>query len=147
MVTDDLDAAGRIRRAMPVMKMKPIRFQRVNHFDVAAQLPIVISRHDCDCTTFGKSAQQLDGFARRCFVVNQITEDDNAAWFVLVDEFGEPLRDRRHSPQRNESAGRALAQFITKMQVRDREPTLRSMEKREPSIEKNFIGDERLVRA
>jgi hypothetical protein len=33
------------------------------------------------------------------------------------------------------------------MQVRDREPALRLVEKREPPIEQDFIGDERLIRA
>jgi hypothetical protein len=33
------------------------------------------------------------------------------------------------------------------MQIRDCQPAFRLMEKGEPAIEKNFIGDKRLVRA
>jgi hypothetical protein len=49
------------------------------------------------------------------------------------------------SPQRNKPAGRALAQFVTEMQVRHDEPPLTLMKKREATIEQYFVGDERLV--
>jgi hypothetical protein len=129
------------------MKMEVIRFERVDHFDMAAQLPVVVPRNDQDFATRCEIAQQLGGFAPRHLVVNQIAQNNEPLRFVFADQLGQAIRDRGHSPQRNESARGALAQFITKMEIRYGQPTLALMEEREPAIEENFIGDERLVRA
>lgn len=51
MMADDLNAFRNLDRAMAVMKMELPRLERIDHLDVAAQLPIVISRHDHDFTT------------------------------------------------------------------------------------------------
>lgn len=145
MMTDNLDATGVFHRAMSVMKMETIRFQRVHHFDVAAQLPIVIAGYHHDITMLGQISQQPGCFARRRFIMNEVAENDQASWFVLRDQCAQPIRNRGHTPHRDESTRRALTQFVTKMQVRHREPALGLMEKGEPPIEKNFLGDERLV--
>lgn len=146
-MADNLNSTSAVDGAMPVMKMEPLRFKRVNHFEVTAQLTIVIARHDNHLATIGEVAQKRSSLARRGFVVNEIAENDEPLRFVFVNQIRQSIRNRRHPPQWDESAGRALAQFITKMEIRDGEPPFSLMKKRKPAIEKNFVGDERLVRA
>lgn len=147
MVANDLDPAPCFDRTMPVMKMESIRFERVDHFNLAAQLPVVIPSDDQDFAARCEIAQQLGGFASRRLIVNQIAKNDEPLRIVFADQLGQSIGDRRHSPQRNESASRTLAQFITKVQIRHRQPALALIEEREPAIEENFIGHESLVRA
>jgi len=147
MMANDLNAIGHIRCAMPVMKIKLIRFNRVAHLDLIAQVPVVISGHHDDFASFRKTAEQLGRFARCRFVVNQIAQNDETAGLILSDEFFEPFRNRRHPPQRHQGSGRALTQFVAEMHVRDREPTLGSVEKRESAVENNFICNEPLIGA
>lgn len=146
-MADDLNATGRIRCAMPVMKIKLIRFNRVEHFDFSAQVPIVISGNYDDLASFRETAKQLGRFAPCRLIVNQIAQNDETARLILTNEFAEPFRNRRHPPQRHQGAGSALAQFVAEMHVRDGEPTLRLVEKREPAVENNFICNERLIGA
>ena len=147
MVPHDLDPVRDIRGAMTVMKKKLLRLQRIDHLDVAAQLPVVVPGNDHHFTSPRETAQQLSRFPGRHFIVNQIAEDDQTPGPVFIHQFLEPFGDRRHSPHGNQPPGRALAQFIAKMQVCDGEPALRSVKKGEPPIQKNFIGDQRLIRS
>jgi len=55
-MADDLNAFPDLGRAMAVMKMELLRLERVDHLDVAAQLPIVIPRHDHYFTKAGEPA-------------------------------------------------------------------------------------------
>lgn len=79
--------------------------------------------------------------------MDQVAQNDETLRPVFVHQRLQPVRDRRHPPQRHEASSRALAQFITKMHVRNRQPAFGFVEEREPAIEKNFIGHESLVRA
>jgi hypothetical protein len=88
MMPDDLNATSRVDRAMPVMKMVPIGLERFAHFDVAAQLPIVISSDHDHFATLTKFAQKLSGFACRGLVVNEVAENDELLRFVSVNQFG-----------------------------------------------------------
>jgi hypothetical protein len=145
MVPDYLNPVPALGSAMPMVKIKRLRLERVPHLDMAAQMTIVIPGDNDHFATLAKSAQELGRFTRRRPVVNQIAEHDKLPRFVFIDELREPIRDRRHPPQRDQGTGCALAQFVAKMQVRDREPPLGAMEKRKAAIQKNLIGDERLV--
>jgi hypothetical protein len=78
-MADDLNAIGRIRCAMPVMKIKLIRFNRVAHLDLTAQVPIVISGNHDDFASFRETAEQLGRFARCRFVMNQVSQNDETA--------------------------------------------------------------------
>ena len=51
MMADDLNAIRGVHCAMSVMKMKTIGLKRVDHFNVAAQLPIVVPGNDYDFAT------------------------------------------------------------------------------------------------
>jgi len=144
---DNLDATPAVDGAMTVMEMEPIRFERVDQFNVTPQLPVVVASHGNHLTTIGEVAQQLGSLSRRCLVMDEIAKNNQPLRLVFVHQLFQAVGDRRHSPQRNESAGRALAQFETEMEVRYGKPAFSSMEKREPAVEENFIGDERLVRA
>ena len=147
MMSNNLNAIGNLRCAVTVVEMKLRGLKRVDHFDLAAQLPVVVPGHDHDFATRREIAQQLRRFARRGLIMNQVAKNNEATRRVFVNEFREPLFDRRHSPHRDEAAGGALAQFISKMQIRDSEPPLGFVEKRQAAIQKNFIGDQRLVRS
>jgi hypothetical protein len=85
MMANDLNPVARFDRAMPVMKMEPIGFERVDHFNMAAQLPVVVPRYDRNVATGRKITQQLGGFAPRGLVVNQIPKNDEPLWFVFAD--------------------------------------------------------------
>lgn len=146
-MADDLNAVPDLGRAMTVVKMKVISLERLHHLDVATQLPIVISGNDHHLAARHKSPQKLRRFARRRFVVDQITEEDELPRGVFVHQGDEPFRNGRHSPHRNETARRTLTQFISEMQVRDGEPPLTFVKKRQSAIQKNFIGDQRLIRS
>jgi hypothetical protein len=130
-----------------VVKKETVRLQRVPHFNVPAQLAIVITGNHHHLTTLGKAAQELGRFARGRFVVNEVAQDDQLARLIFVDQLGEPIGNRRHPPHGDKGASRALAQLVTKMEVRHREPALGLMEKRKPAVEKDIRGDKRLVRA
>ncbi len=132
---------------MTVMKMKAPGFPRLEQLDLAAQLPIVISRDHNRFAEILDSLQQLASFAGRGLIVHQIAEDNQTARPILIDQLQQTLRDRLHPPHRNKPAGSALAQFVAKMEVRHGEPALALVEERQPAIEQNFVGDERLVRA
>src|SRR3954470_4796371 len=106
----------------------------------------MVARDDSHLATGRKFPEELSGFARRDFVVDQVSEYDQASRFVFIHEIAEPFRDRGHSPQRHERTSGALAQFVAKMKIGHRQPAFRLMEKSQPAIENNFSGDERLVR-
>ena len=110
-------------------------------------MPVVISSHHDDFAMPREIAQEPRRFSRRRLIMHQIAEDDQTPRRVFIHERSQPVGDRRHSPHRHQTACCALAQFVAEMQVRHREPELGLMEKRESSIEKNFIGDKRLVHA
>jgi hypothetical protein len=145
MMADYLNPAPGVGSTVPVVEKEIARLQRLPHFNVSSQMPIMITGDDYHLTTFGEIAQELGCFPRRRFVMNQVAQNDQPAWFIFVDHLAEPLGNRRHPPHRDESASRALAQFITKMEVRHGEPALGLMEKRKPAIEKDISGDKRLV--
>jgi len=147
MMANDLNPARGIGGAMSVVEIERVRLQSLPHFDVPAQLPIVITGDHHHLTTLGKAAQELGRFARRRFVVNKVAQDDQLARLIFADQLGQPIGNRRHSPHRDEGAGRPLAQFVTKMEIRHGEPPLGLMEKRESPVEKDISGDKRLVRA
>ena len=144
-MADDLNAFRDLNLAMAVMKMEPLRLERVDHLDVAAQLAIVVSRYDHDVTTVGKSLQKPGRFSGRGLIMHQVAQNDEALRLVLADKRLQSVRDRRHPPQGNQMPGCALAQFVAKMHVRNRQPAFGFVEKSEPAIEKNFIGHESLV--
>ena len=91
MVPDYLNAIHNIGSAMAVVKTELLRVQRVDHFDMTAQLPIVITGNDYHATTLRKPAQQFRRFARRRFVVNEIAEDDKLAGRVIVHQRHQPF--------------------------------------------------------
>ena len=146
-MSDDLNPIGNARRAVAVMKMKLRGLECVDHFYMAAQLPVVVPGNDHNFATRREIPQQLRNFARRGFIVDQIAKNNEAFRRIFIHEFRKSLGDRRHPPHRHEAAGGALAQFISKMQVRDGEPALSFVKKRQAAIQKNFIGDQRLVRS
>jgi len=129
-----------------MMKMKLLGLPRLDHLDLAMQLPIVISRDHNWLTNLPKLLQQLDGLGRRRSIVHQVAQDDEPKWPIFINELRQSFRNRRHSPHWHQPASGALAQFVAEMQVGHREPAFDPMEKREPAIEHNIGGDERLVR-
>ena len=143
---DDLDPSRRLRGAMAMMEMKALGLPRRDHLDLSAQLPIVISRDHNWLTNLPKLLQQLDGLGSRRSIMHQVAQDDEPKRLIFFDELRQSLRNRRHPPHRHQPARRALAQFVAKMQVGHRQPAFDPMEKREPAIEQNIGGDERLVR-
>lgn len=142
---DDLDSIGRLGVAMAMMKIEALCLPRFEQFKLTAQLPIVISRYDDRFAEILHPFEQLASFNRRSLVVDQIAENDQPARPVFRDQLEQPLRDRRHPPERNKPARRALAQFVAEMQVRHGEPALALMKERKTAIEQDFVGDERLV--
>jgi hypothetical protein len=145
MMPDDLDPVRWFRRAMAVMEMKSSGRPGLDHFHLAAQLPIVISRDDDWLTNVSEALQQLRRLRGRCAVVDQIAQDDEPERPIFLHELGQALGDRRHAPHRHKPAGRALAQFIAEMEVGDRQPAFHLVEKRKPAIEQNIGGDQSLV--
>jgi hypothetical protein len=115
---------------MAVMKKKVRRLERIGHLDVPAQLSVVVPSDDDDFATRPEAAQQLSRFPARGFIVNQIAEDDQLPRRVFIYQFRKPLHDRRHSPERNKAAGGALAQFVSEMEIRYRQPTFGFVEER-----------------
>jgi hypothetical protein len=85
MVADDLNAAFVLRQAMPVMKVEPLGLEGVDHLDVAAQLPVVITCDNHDLATCREIAQQLGRFASRRFIMNQVAKNNEAFRFVFGD--------------------------------------------------------------
>jgi hypothetical protein len=73
---------------MPVVKMEALRFERVDHFNMAAQLAVVVPRDDHDFATRCEIAQELGSFAPRRLIVNQIAKNNEALRFVFADQFG-----------------------------------------------------------
>lgn len=147
MMPDDLDAAPPLGRAMAMMKMEALGFPRLHHLNLAAQLPIVVSRDDNRLAMRREVLQKFGGFRGRRLIVDEVAEDNELTRLIFIDQLHQPLGDRRHPPHRDETARRALAEFVAKMQVRHSEPALCPVEKREAAIEQDFIGDEGLVRA
>ena len=132
---------------MAVMKIKAFGFPRINHFNLTAQLPIVIPRNDNRLAARRQIPQKFGRFHRRCFIVNKVAKDNQPARLIFIDQLHQALRDRGHPPHRHETTGRALAEFVTEMQIGYGEPAFRLVEEREAPIEQDFIGDERLIRA
>jgi hypothetical protein len=67
--------------------MEPLRFERVDHFNMAAQLAVVVPRDDHDFATRCEIAQELGGFAPRRLIVNQIAKNNEPLRFVFADQF------------------------------------------------------------
>ena len=147
MMSDDLDSLRLIDGAMAMMKMEALAFPRFHHRNVTAQLPIVISRDNDRLAVRSQILQKLGRFPRRGFVVNKVAENDQPARFVFMDQSHQTLGNRRHPPHGHETAGGALAEFVTEMQIGHGEPAFPLVEKREPAIEQDFIGNECLIRA
>jgi hypothetical protein len=93
----------------------------------------------------GQLSQQVGGFQCRSLIMHEVAEDNQAPRFVFTDQLQQPLRDRGHPPHWDETTRRALAELVAEMQVRYGEPAFRLVEKREPAIEEDFIGDEGLI--
>lgn len=145
MMSDDLDAGAPLRRAMAMMEIELVGLPGLRHLHLPAQLPVVITRDNDRLAVRRQILQKLGCLPRCCLVMDQVAKDDEPARPIFIYQLQQPLRDRRHSPHRDEPACRALAELITKMQVGHSEPALGLMEKREPAIEQDFIGDERLI--
>jgi hypothetical protein len=89
--------------------------------------------------------QQLGGFRCGGLVVDQVTQNNQALRPIFIYQRQQALRNRRHPPHRDKTARCALAEFIAKMQVGHGEPPLGLVEKREPPIKQDLIGDKRLI--
>jgi hypothetical protein len=76
MMADDLDPMSTFGRAMTMMKMEADRFPGLLHFNLAAQLPIVISRDNDRLAVRRQILQKLRGLRRGGLVVDQVAEDD-----------------------------------------------------------------------
>ena len=76
-----------------MMKMKAFRFPRLHHFDVAAQLPIVISRDDNQLTNVPEASQQFGCLPGRGSIVDQIAQDDELIRLIFRDELRQALGD------------------------------------------------------
>ena len=98
-------------------------------------MPVVISREHDRFAGIPEPFDQPTRFVRRSSVVDHVAYDYKMARLILRDQLHQSFLDRSHAPQRHQPTRRALAQFIPEVQIRDREPTLPSMKKREPTIE------------
>jgi len=116
------------------MKKKLLSLERIDHFDVAAQLPVVLPGNDDHFRMRSEIAQQLSRFSGSRLVMDQIAEDNQTPGRVFTHQLSEALRDGRHSPHRDQAAGRPLAQFVAEMQICNGEPSLGSVKKSEPTI-------------
>ena len=76
MMSDDLDPLPSIGRAMAMMKIEMFGFPGLDHFNLAAQLPIVIPRNDYRLAVYGEILQKFGGFRRGRFIVDQVAEDN-----------------------------------------------------------------------
>ena len=85
-MTDDLGEIARFGRAMAVVKMKAIRLQKLNHFDLTMYLPVMISCYRHHVTPNRHVPEELGRFPRRGLIVNQIAEDDETPRCVLLHE-------------------------------------------------------------
>ena len=147
MMSNDLDSLRLIHGTMAMMKMEAFDFPRLHHFNVTAQLPIVIARDNDRLAVRRQILQEARRFRGCCLIVDEIAQDNQMARLIFIDQLQQPRRDRRHSPHRHETADCALAQFVTEMQIGDRQPALPLVEKRETAIEQDLIGNECLIRA
>ena len=145
MVTDNLDLPPSLGRAMTMMEIEVFRFPRFHHLNLVTQLPIMISGYHDRLAAPRQIFQKFGGFARGGFVVNQVTENNQAPGLIFIDQLHQALRDRAHPPHRDETTSRALAQFIAEMQVGDGQPAFRLMDERKAAIEQDFIGNEGLI--
>jgi len=142
---DDLDSIRSLGQAMTMMKIEALGLPRFEQFKPAAQLPIVVPRHNDRFAEIPDPFEELASFNRRSLVVHQVAKNNQTARAVFRDQLEQTLRDRRHPPQGNKPARRPLAQFVAEVQVRHGEPALTLMKEGKPAIEQNFVGDERLV--
>ena len=146
-MADDLDLVRPSRRTLAMMKIKALGLPRLNHFNVSAQLAIVIARDDNRFAMRCQISQKLRGFQSRGLLVNKVAQNDQTPRLVFINQLHQALGDRSHPPHRHETTSHALTEFVAKMQVGNGEPPLRLVEKREAAIEQDFIGDKRLIRA
>jgi hypothetical protein len=109
MVTNDLDLLRPASRAMAMMKIKALGFPRLNHFDLSAKLPIVISGYHNRLAVRSQVLQELRGFPGSRLIMNKVAENNQAPRFVFLDQLHQALGNRGHPPHRHEPASRALA--------------------------------------
>ena len=147
MMSDDLDPMAMLGRAMAVMKTKLGGFPGLDHFNPAAELPVVVSRDDNGFATRRDILQEMGCLRRGSLVVDEVPQDNQLTRAIFAHQLHQTLGDRCHPPHRDEAAGRALAEFIAKMQVRHGQPALGLVKKSQPAIEQNFLGNEGLIRA
>ena len=146
MVSDNLDALRRFRRAMAMVKMETLTLPRMSHRYRPGQCTIVIARQNDRLALSSQAREQLPRRRSRGAVMDQIAQDQKPARPIVGQQVQQPLLDRVHPPQREEATGRTLTQLVSEMEVRDRKPALFLMEKREPAIKNNIVGDRGLTR-
>ncbi len=77
--------------------------------------------------------------------MHHVAYNDELSRLVILQELQQAFLDRNHAPHRHQAPRRALAQFITKMEIGHGQPALRLMEKRKPAIEENILRDQGLM--
>lgn len=87
-MADDLDKTALLHLAMAMMKVKPISFEELNHFNLSAYLPVMISCYDDNFAMLSQFTQEPRGFAGRGPIMDQIAQDDQTARPVFLHEPG-----------------------------------------------------------
>ncbi len=77
--------------------------------------------------------------------MHHISYDNQVLRLIIDQQFPQTLFHRSHAPERHQSSGCALAQFVTEMKISHGQPALRAMEKSEPTIEQNVGRDQCLI--
>ena len=75
-MADDLDPRSPIDGAMAMMKMEVFGFPRLNHFNLTAQLPIMIPRDDNRLAVGRQILEKFGGFRRGSLIVDEVAEDN-----------------------------------------------------------------------
>ena len=145
MMTDDLHAPARLRQAVPVMKMEAFGFPRIAEVDRASELTVVIAGEGDQVAVRAEFREETLGGGARRAIVDQIADDHEMPRLIIREQGQKSLAHGLHPPHRHEATRCALADFITEMQIRDREPFFTLVEKREPAVEENFVGDTGLI--
>jgi len=107
MMADDLKAIVSLVQAMPVMKMKPVAFPRVEAG--ALEPAIVIACDQDDLARRPQTVYQRSKLVFGCAIVHKVAQQNQANGIVVSQQLQQTLLDGLHSPERKKISGGALA--------------------------------------
>lgn len=138
---DHLHPRARLPVAMTVMKLEAAAAPRFDALDMARDFAVVITSDCDDRAMLSQFGEQCDGLGQRGLVVHNIACDDERLRRVIADAGEQPFAGRLHSPEWQQAAGSALADFKSKMEVGDGEPAVASVKQGKACIEQDIARD------